>query len=61
MFSDGFKVFLAVGSSGGDSFMTASSVMHMLKIYNGEIPYSSASNWISDDAHFKNLVVKAYR
>ncbi len=34
---------------------------HVYKMYTGDVPFSLASSWISDDPDLLALVTKAYR
>ena len=34
---------------------------HFYKMYNGEIPWSMASSWITDDKELLSVVTMAYR
>jgi len=45
-----------LGLSGGDS-----SSSHVYKVYRGDIPWSVASEWMTEDKELLALVLKAFR
>ncbi|CAH1791455.1 unnamed protein product [Owenia fusiformis] len=54
-----YAVINVLGVAGSD--VVDMGPYHVYKLYTGEIPWSQASEWISEDDDLKTLVVKAYR
>ncbi|XP_074662137.1 pecanex-like protein 4 [Tubulanus polymorphus] len=54
-----YAVIYELGSNITDPAVLGPS--HVYKVYSGEVPWSIASEWITDDADLRRLVLKSYR
>ena len=53
------SLFFSSGLNGDD--VVSMGPNHVYKVYTGDIPWSIASDWLTEDKELYRIVVQAYR